>query len=255
MKNKNLKLGSIAYLLFFMFFTGTIFAQNAYNLTGTFEGLRSQFDKSHKRFTKEFQYSYELVQKGSKVEGISTIISEEGNYAEVGIRGVVIKDKFYFEEFSMLDQIKAKGMVWCYKSGVLHIEQKDNQIILSGETPSYMVNYGYACSGGYTKIYSTTENTDVVSKKDLDVVDFQINLYPNPTTEYATLSFNIEDKSSVKIEILDLSGKIVFKNVKRNVEKGNFSENISLKDYTPGLYIVKIKTNNKVFSKEVLKIK
>ena len=253
MKNNNLKFWSVAYLLFFVLFTGTLFAQSTMNLTGTFEGLRSQFDKSHKSFSSEFQYKYELTQKGNIVEGISTIISAEGNYAEVGIRGVVIINKFYFEEYSMKDQITSENMVWCYKSGVLNITQKDGKLTLSGETPSYMVNYGYACTGGFTKLSAFVEtNEEVPFKNGIGSVGFEFNLFPNPTTDIINFSFNSSGNQKVTIEIFDLAGRSLIGNTTRSITKGNFSETINIEKlgFTAGLYIFKMTLGKQVYTKE-----
>jgi len=255
MKNINLKYSAIAYLLFFALFTGTVFAQNAYNLSGTFEGLRSQYNKERTAFSQEFQYKYELLQKGNIVEGISTIISKEGDYAEVGIRGIVIKDKLYFEEFKMLDQIKPISMVWCYKSGVLNISQKDNEIILSGNTASYMVDYGYACSGGFTSVSAFKESTETISNKNsFNEANISFNLFPNPTTEYINFNFNNDKRQFATVEIFDLTGKSLIGKTTRQIEKGNFTEkiNIAKQGLSNGLYIFKLTLGDKIFSKEFI---
>lgn len=253
MKKNNLKIWSVAYLMFFVLFTGTIFAQSV-NLTGTFEGLRSQYDRSHKNFTQEFQYKFELTQEGDIVRGTSTIISDEGNYAEVGIRGVVKNNQFYFEEYNMQDQIKSENMVWCYKSGVLNISENKNEIILSGETPSYMVNYGFECTGGFTKLaaFKDSKNDEISLKSSLENNDFELNLFPNPTTEKINFSFTTEETKSISFEVFDLTGKSVFKSDKRKIYKGNFTEYIKIDEMglSAGMYIFNLKLNDKTYSKE-----
>lgn len=254
MEKNNLKIWSIAYLVFFMLFTGSIFSQSV-NLTGTFEGLRSQFDQSHKNFTKEFQYKFELIQKGDIVKGISTIISEDGNYAEVGIRGIVRNNKFYFEEYRMLDQISAENMTWCYKSGVLNIAEKESEIILSGETPSYMVNYGYACTGGFTKLSAVKESTDKVSLKNETMEEaFQMSLFPNPTTDYLNISFNALDAKNSSFEVFDLTGKRVYNSNKKQISKGNHTESINIEKLglSAGMYIFNLKLDDKTYSQEFI---
>ncbi|MGB0885306.1 MAG: T9SS type A sorting domain-containing protein [Chitinophagales bacterium] len=254
MKLKTIRIYSIIYLAVFMLFTGTLFAQNALNISGEFEGTRAQFDYSGKRITKEFTYNYTLKQKGNVVEGISTIISEEGNYAEVGIRGVVIKDKFYFEEYKMLDQIKAPSMAWCYKSGVLNISTQENEIKLSGATPSYMVNYGYACTGGFTEM-SAFYNQEPISKKSAIRAEenIELNLFPVPAKDYTSLRFNVKQNEKVSIEILDLSGKVVSPSETKEILNGKFYERFDVSNFTPGLYIFNVKIGDKIFTKEFLK--
>jgi len=258
MKNLDFKIGAFAYLLFFALFTGTMFAQSIsthnINITGTFEGLRSQFDKSHKKYSQVFQYKYDLVQTGNKVEGVSIIISEKGNYAEVGIRGVVIANKFYFEEYNMIDEIKPENNVWCYKSGVLNIEKNGNEIILSGETPSFMVNYGFACTGGFTKLSAIVENNDEVSFKNYDDSNFLLQLYPNPTVDKISFSFSTEESTNITVEVFDISGRVILKPITRRIGEGQFSDFLNLEKYPPGIYIFKIRIGKDVYSKEFIKL-
>jgi hypothetical protein len=256
MKQNNLKIWSIAYLVFFVLFTGTIFAQSAINISGTFEGLRSQFDRSHKNFTHEFQYKYELTQDGDIVRGVSTIISDEGNYAEVGIRGIVKNNKFYFEEYNIQDQIISENMVWCYKSGVLNISEKENEIILSGKTPSYMVSYGFACTGGFTKISQLKEESNSAnSVRNASISEsIELNIFPNPTVEKMNFSIDNESAEFVSFEIYNLTGKQVFKSTKRQIAKGNFSESININEMglSKGMYLLNLHLDNESFNKEFI---
>lgn len=255
MKTNKLKFAAVAYLLFFVFFTGTLFAQNIMDLSGVFEGTRAQFDSEHQKIEKQFTYKYELKQRDNIVEGVSTIIGEDGNYAEVGIRGVIIKDKLFFEEFKMLDQIKADGVQWCYKFGVLDIVEKDNQIQLYGETPSYMVDYGFACTGGITKLSAikTQKQENAVSKGIAAVSNLEFDVYPNPTSDVVKFKMYAEKNAKIKIEILDLSGKVQTGSFEKQISKGEYRDSIDVSEFANGLYIFKMTLNNEVFTKEILK--
>lgn len=255
MKTNILNLSAAAYLSFFVLFTGTLFAQSASNLTGIFEGTRSQFDETHQKIAKEFSYKYELTQRENVVQGISTIIGEDGNYAEVGIRGIVIKNKFYFEEYKMLDQIKGENTQWCYKSGVLNISEKGNQVQLSGETPSYMVDYGFACSGGITKLSATKpeKEENSINKNEMNVSNLEIDFYPNPTTDFAKIKLYAEKDSKIKLEVFDLTGKAAIVAIEKNISKGEFRQSIDVSKFVKGMYIFKVTLNNEVHTQEFLK--
>lgn len=257
MKTTQLKFWSICYLLAFMLFTGTIFAQSASNLTGVFEGTRMQYDSNKENIVKEFTYKFELVQTNNVVQGTSTIISEEGNYAEVGIRGIVIKDKFYFEEYKVLDQITAAGMQWCYKSGVLNIGESKGEITLSGATPSYMINYGIACTGGVSKLSAPKADEKEETLKSIEQEDLELKLnlkvFPNPSTDNANLSFEIKEDASIKIEILNLSGQSVLNTSTDHMSKGTYHKNFDISEFSNGMYIFNIQINDKTYTKEIVK--
>jgi len=62
----------------------------------------------------------------------------------------------------------------------------------------------------------------------LDIAAKSIRLYPNPTNSTANLEFELSRRSTLTIEIIDLSGKTL----------DQFS-----KDYSPGIHIVKLNEN------------
>lgn len=249
-----LKIYTFIYTLFLVAFVSSVFAQSAFDLSGVFEGKRSQYDADHTSFVREFTYKFELKQKGNIVTGISTIINDEGNYAEVGLRGIVIDDLFYFEEFEMLDQIKAANSNWCYKSGVLSISSEKNEIILSGETPSYMVDYGIACTGGFTMLSAREELLDeqlLIKKNSIENAEsiLKTNIYPNPSSDYIMINISFEENTTFHIEVYDLSGKVMYK----TQSKTNHSQKVDISQWTNGLYILKVSNNNNNYSEAFIK--
>lgn len=256
---KKIKLFTFAYFLFFMLFTGALFAQTSYNLTGTFEGVRKQYDAHHESFMQEFQYQFNLVQEGDAVTGTSTIFSENGDYADVKIRGYVVGNKFYFEEYEIIDQIKAEYRVWCYKSGQLDISRKEGKIYLSGETKSFMSNYGAPCTGGFTEIAKFEDKQEpcfgdcIEDENKMADVAINVQLYPNPTSNEATISFDVVKRNKVSVEVYDLSGRLVAIPLNKVVGSGYQSTTVSLENESTGLFIVKLTIGNEVYSKELVK--
>lgn len=255
---KNIRLFTIGYILFFVLFTSFVFAQSKHDLNGVFEGLRKQYDFEHQSFIQEFQYRYDLKQNGNQVEGISSIYNEHGDYADVKIRGIVVGDKFYFEEYEIIDEIKDPYNVWCYKTGELQISEKDGQLVLSGETKSYMSNYGGACSGGYTYIskFNDDEEASARNKDDkasLENIEMVVELFPNPTPDFAQISFELAKKNKVSIEVFDLSGRLIATPLAGSLSKGIHQTSIDLSKESAGLYVVKVSVGDKFYSKELIK--
>jgi hypothetical protein len=255
---KKIQLFTFSYFLFFVLFTSFVFAQSTVDLNGTFEGLRKQYDPSHNYFSQEFEYRYTLVQDGNQVNGTSTIYSESGDYADVKIRGMVIGNKFYFEEYEIIDEIKAPYSVWCYKSGELDIIYKDGKTYLKGKTKSFMSNYGAACSGGYTEIVRTSGKQDPCfgdcdKEANANNLKVNINLYPNPTANFADITYDVSQKSNVAVEVFDLSGRLISTPVNKVLDKGTYSSKVNLEKESTGLFIVKLTIGEQVYSKELIK--
>ena len=251
------------YIVAFMLFTTAMFAQNV-NLSGTYEGLRQQWDPSHEYFMADFEYKFELEQQEDKVFGTSTIVNQDGDYAEVAIRGVVIGDKFYFEEYEIKDEMRPYNRVWCYKTGVLDIVSKDGETRLQGETESYMSTYKLPCTGGVTDIVKTDgkpiceggeclELAQKDNETELGIISF--NAYPNPFYDATAVEFTVEENVKAQIAVYDVSGRKVADVFKGKITSGTHKYEITeLADAQAGMYIVKVTVGDKVFSRQLIKV-
>lgn len=75
----------------------------------------------------------------------------------------------------------------------------------------------------------------------------EIEIYPNPATRYITI--NLNDEKPNKLEIVDITGKIVFQT--KNVEK---NQNINLSSLKQGMYFLRIIENEKIICvKKIIK--
>ena len=74
--------------------------------------------------------------------------------------------------------------------------------------------------------------------------NYQISVYPNPTTDLINISIQSVDKSSLKIELIDLQGKrLYYQNINSN------SKTLDLKQFAGSIYFLKIYTNENKFLK------
>src|SRR3989442_60598 len=68
------------------------------DLNGKWSGKRHQYSWDKKTFIETFQYEFDLKQEGDIITGISTIISSNGEYADMRLEGVIIGNKLHFAE-------------------------------------------------------------------------------------------------------------------------------------------------------------
>lgn len=252
---RKIQLLTLGYFLFFVLFTSALFAQSNFKLEGTFEGLRKQYDPNHVYFMQEFQYQFDLQQNGDRVSGTSTIFSPNGDYAVVKLRGMVVGEKFYFEEYEIVDEIKASFSVWCYKTGELNIVKRDNKLVLEGETKSFTSNFGSPCTGGYTEIYKIDETkNEKMGSIDSKLTSFEMNVYPNPTAGEASITYQLNEAAQVSVEIYDLSGKLITSLVNEKLAIGNYINTFNLARENNGLYIAKLQVDGKTYSKQIVKV-
>ena len=70
-------------------------------------------------------------------------------------------------------------------------------------------------------------------------------VYPNPSSNSATLAYSISEDTKTTLEIFDFSLKLVFTEVLNNAER---QKQLNLGNYIQGLYIYNIIQNNHVIS-------
>ena len=68
-------------------------------------------------------------------------------------------------------------------------------------------------------------------------------IYPNPATDNINISFYLEDRSDIKIEFFNLSGKLIsgYTLLNRNTGENHFQFNLD--EYEQGVYLIKVTTN------------
>jgi hypothetical protein len=104
-------------------------------------------------------------------------------------------------------------------------------------------NFSY-CSTKITVVkFLVGKSNPSKADKSIDVTD--IIIYPNPTKKH----LNINTQARVKsISIIDMTGKTVYK-----IANPNQTKTIDLSILKLGIYIVKIHTNSRVFTKRIIK--
>lgn len=91
--------------------------------------------------------------------------------------------------------------------------------------------YSTACN--YTNIYEATNNSS-------------LSIYPNPTKQYLNIKLNDLSDKILQITIFNLLGELVF------IKKENCNE-IDLDNLPQEIYILEVKTENKIYRKKIIK--
>jgi hypothetical protein len=91
-------------------------------------------------------------------------------------------------------------------------------------------------------VYNQIENNNSSEK---------VNIYPNPFNNNLNLEYTLEKSSSVKIEIYDLTGRLIDEIINYQIQSaGHYSE--IWKCNTRGTYFVRIECNDNVISKRII---
>jgi hypothetical protein len=107
------------------------------------------------------------------------------------------------------------------------------------------------CSHNYELIEHLTvmKPEDLISEVEIiEKKEIVGEVYPNPTRDQATLTFEVADEESYQIFIYDLNGKKVLKISSGKLKSGRQVFNLDLEDLNGGMFYLKIasKTQNKI---------
>ncbi|WP_179339675.1 zinc-dependent metalloprotease [Winogradskyella ludwigii] len=99
-----------------------------------------------------------------------------------------------------------------------------------------------------TKNFAIEMNLSV----DDNILANSLNVYPNPSKGEFTISFDsVLNNSSVKIDVYDISGRSVYKNIFVN-ESAQFNETINLNSVASGVYIANISNGNNITTAKII---
>ena len=80
------------------------------------------------------------------------------------------------------------------------------------------------------------------------------NIYPNPVTNNAIISYELPLKSQVTISLYNLTGKEILSLINEEQDKGSYSINFNANNLDSGIYFCTLKAGEKTITKKIVKI-
>jgi len=93
---------------------------------------------------------------------------------------------------------------------------------------------------------------DANSVKELIRLLLTINVFPNPTSDYFNVSFELEKANNIRITLLDLTGKEVLEIFNDFTAEGVFSKTINTENFVKGVYFLQILIEGKYTTKKII---
>lgn len=78
-----------------------------------------------------------------------------------------------------------------------------------------------------------------------------VDIFPNPSNTHFNISFDLSKNSHVKIELIDVTGRIVAVLLNENRSKGRVNKTIETASFEKGNYILKISDDHSVLNKKI----
>ena len=129
-----------------------------------------------------------------------------------------------------------------------------NDTLIEGATDD---TYIPTMDGIYTSRVTVNNCSSAKSNKirwtDIEVSAFanQIHIYPNPATGELTIEFEKLQTTNTKVELLDISGKVIYT---ATINPGNTQHQINLSSFEEGLYLIRISNTDYTVAKKVIKV-
>ena len=214
------------------------------DISGEWQGEESEYLDEFKTLKGKYSCKFVLNQQGNKVEGYTLITFDNGQaFGKMKIRGMVLGNKFHFEEYEILEQGFAKpGVLWCLRGGELNIRRSGDQVLLEGNNyKGYADQYYFDCQGKIRMDLSkNAQASDDLSKPIQREGEGDLQLRPNPAGHEVTVLFKLVQEQEVQIDMLTLAGKFVAKITREHYEAGTHQRLFDLAPFPAGVYLIRM---------------
>jgi len=131
-----------------------------------------------------------------------------------------------------------------YKNGVI-ITGATHDTLITSKPATYKVNVtnSFGCSDSATYTRKTTTGVNELS------FDEFINVYPNPTNGNLHIDCSVPEGDYI-MSLTDVIGQVLYTSTVHM--SGNYSGNINMSSYSPGLYILTIRDNRSITEKKIM---
>jgi PKD repeat protein len=134
-----------------------------------------------------------------------------------------------------------------YLNGIAIHNATSNQLVIdkSGNYFAEVFN-GFGCSNASPELFFVYSHSDLIKPKDK-----WVTIFPNPFSEYITVSFSKDIIGMLQYEIINLNGSVVELNQIK--QTSNHSESLNTSQLPSGTYMLRISSRNKQIIKKIVK--
>ncbi len=138
----------------------------------------------------------------------------------------------------------------------------DSYLWSTGDTTYYIVYYSDSLSVGDYTVWVTAQNNNGCLGSDTVIIHliqgmgisddenpFNLLVYPNPSNGNFNILLQNLNRQDVTISVLDLNGKMIYKQIVKNSLE--FNKKITLSEINSSFYLLKIKIGKDIFLKKI----
>jgi hypothetical protein len=96
------------------------------------------------------------------------------------------------------------------------------------------------------------DNLVMIEQINAPVDEFSFSLMPNPTSGMTNVEFNLTERSDVKMEIVDMTGRVIETVYQQESPEGNYRLAFDVANLPNGLFIVKLSTGETTYTEQLV---
>jgi PKD repeat protein len=124
------------------------------------------------------------------------------------------------------------------------------------QTSNVLIKFQYKSSFVSNNIYIDDINisSTTVGLNDINSSNLNFLIFPNPSNDKATISYQLNSEAKVGIQVIDVLGKIIYQKPSVTQSAGDYSDIISKNELnmTTGVYFIKLNINNKPYVQKLI---
>ena len=117
----------------------------------------------------------------------------------------------------------------------------------NGKSESFVGTWVWRATYSYLKFGPATSNENIIKQSK------SVKVFPNPVTDVAYITLNLDNAASVKIRLFDLAGNLIYQTADPNCGEGTTTKPIYMNNLSRGTYVVHILIGNETVSKKIIK--
>lgn len=100
--------------------------------------------------------------------------------------------------------------------------------------------------------YNPSHNKRTLTDSDSMELVKDFNIYPNPTDDLVNVEVELKDGAAYTIEMLDLSGRVIYSSVISSQEFNNATYQINTSSFENGIYFVNVTEGDHRMTKRLI---
>ena len=104
-------------------------------------------------------------------------------------------------------------------------------------------------------ILKDLETINILAVEPLIYDNFGLTVAPNPSSEDIDISFRLAKSSTIRISIVDFSGKEILTQSEEKLPMGNYSRNLKISQFQSGIYILNLNVDGQNESRKLVTFK